>query len=56
MTPIGWELAGIVWVYTLIMFLFQDQVKLLAYRIFGREPSGILVKEIGKPDSKSPVI
>jgi H+-transporting ATPase len=56
MTPIGWELAGIVWVYTLIMFLFQDRVKLLAYRIFGRESSGILVKEIGKPDSKSPVI
>jgi H+-transporting ATPase len=48
MTPIGWELAGIVWLYTIIMFLFQDRVKLLAYRIFGPEPSGILVKETRK--------
>ncbi len=45
MTPIGWELAGIVLLYTLIMFLFQDRVKLLAYRIFGREASGIFVEE-----------
>src|SRR5208282_3370191 len=40
MTPIGWELAGMVWLYTLIMFLFQDRVKLLAYRVFGRKSSG----------------
>jgi H+-transporting ATPase len=41
MTPIGWEFAGMVWLYTLIMFLFQDRVKLLAYRIFNWEVSGI---------------
>jgi H+-transporting ATPase len=49
MTPIGWELAGIVLAYTMVMFLIQDRVKLLAYRIFSPEPSGILVKEAGKP-------
>jgi H+-transporting ATPase len=45
MAPIGWEFAGIVWVYTLILFLVQDQVKRFAYRIFSPEPSGLLVKE-----------
>lgn len=44
MDPIGWEFAALVWIYTLVMFLFQDQVKLLAYRIFGRESSGIFKK------------
>jgi H+-transporting ATPase len=50
MTPIGWELAAIVLAYTLIMFLVQDRVKLLAYRIFSPEPSGILVRESRKPE------
>ena len=47
MTPIGWKLAGVVWIYTLFMFLIQDRVKLLAYKIFSKEHSGILVKEKG---------
>jgi H+-transporting ATPase len=34
MTPLGWRLAGFVWVYALAWFLFNDRVKLLAYRIF----------------------
>jgi H+-transporting ATPase len=51
MTPIGWELAGIVWAYTLIMFLIQDQVKLLAYRIFGRKSSENPAKETIKSGS-----
>ncbi len=49
MTPIGWELAGLVWLYTLVMFPFQDQVKLLAYRIF--QPGFI-----GKPGKREHII
>ena len=34
MTPLGWALAGLVWGYALVMFMLQDRVKLLAYKIF----------------------
>jgi H+-transporting ATPase len=34
MTPLGWGWATFVWGYALIWFLFNDRVKLLAYRIF----------------------
>jgi H+-transporting ATPase len=34
MTPIGWKWALLVWGYALAWFLVNDQVKLLAYRIF----------------------
>ena len=34
MTPLGWGWAGFVWGYALVWFLFNDRVKLLAYRIF----------------------
>jgi H+-transporting ATPase len=34
MTPIGWHLAFLVWVYALAWFLVNDRVKLLAYRVF----------------------
>ena len=34
MTPIGWGWAGFVWAYALLWFLFNDRLKLLAYRIF----------------------
>lgn len=34
MTPLGWGWAGFVWGYALVWFLVNDQVKLLAYRIF----------------------
>ena len=44
MAPLGWGYAGIVWGYCLGMFLIQDQVKLLAYRIFDRNYSGLLMK------------
>jgi H+-transporting ATPase len=33
MTPLGWGWAGFVWGYALLWFLFNDRVKLLAYRI-----------------------
>ncbi len=34
MTPLGWGWAGFVWGYALVWFLFNDRIKLLAYRIF----------------------
>ena len=33
MTPLGWGWALFVWAYALVWFLFNDRVKLLAYRI-----------------------
>jgi H+-transporting ATPase len=40
MTPLGWTYAGIVWGYSLAVFLLQDLVKLAARRIFHEEHSG----------------
>ncbi len=34
MTPLGWGWALFVWGYALVWFLFNDRLKLLAYRIF----------------------
>jgi H+-transporting ATPase len=34
MTPLGWGWALFVWVYALAWFLFNDRLKLLAYRFF----------------------
>lgn len=42
MAPIGWKWALLIWVYALIWFLINDQVKLLAYRIFDPEAPTIL--------------
>jgi H+-transporting ATPase len=44
MTPIGWKWAGLVWVYALAWFLVNDWVKLLAYKIFDRQHSSLLVR------------
>ncbi|MCB9038914.1 MAG: plasma-membrane proton-efflux P-type ATPase [Lewinellaceae bacterium] len=35
MTPLGWGWAGFVWAYAVAWFLFNDRVKLLAYRVLG---------------------
>ena len=32
MTPLGWRWAGVVWAYAVVWFLFNDRVKLAAYR------------------------
>jgi H+-transporting ATPase len=45
MTPIGWGWAGIVWGYALAWFLVNDMVKLLAYKLFDRQHTGLLVKK-----------
>jgi len=36
MTPLGWGWAGFVWGYSLVWFLINDRIKLLAYWIFDR--------------------
>jgi H+-transporting ATPase len=41
MHSLGWGYAGLVWGYTLGMFLIQDRVKLLAYRILERSPLAV---------------
>jgi H+-transporting ATPase len=46
MTPLGWGWAGFVWGYALLWFLVNDNIKLLAYRIF--DP----VKTVAKPDNE----
>jgi H+-transporting ATPase len=48
MAPLGWTYAGIVWGYCLVLFLIQDRVKLLGYRIFSEQHSGFLVKQAKK--------
>jgi H+-transporting ATPase len=48
MTPIGWGWAGMVWGYALAWFLVNDRVKLLAYNIFDRQHSGLLIKRTGE--------
>jgi H+-transporting ATPase len=44
MTPISWRWALLVWIYALAWFFFNDRVKLLAYRIFEADHSGMLPK------------
>ncbi len=48
MAPLGWTLAGLVWGYCLVLFLIQDRVKLLGYRILSEQHTGFLVKEAKK--------
>lgn len=38
MTPLGWRWAGLVWAYALLWFLFNDRVKLIAYRWCDQHP------------------
>ena len=44
MAPLGWMWAGVVWGYALAWFFVNDRVKLLAYRIFNRKHSNLLVR------------
>jgi H+-transporting ATPase len=41
MQPLGWGYAGLVWGYTLGMFLIQDRVKLVGYRVLERLSPGL---------------
>jgi H+-transporting ATPase len=46
MAPIGWLWALFVWGYAIIWFLFNDRVKLAAYRIFDPQHPGFLAKKV----------
>ncbi|MCB9865228.1 MAG: plasma-membrane proton-efflux P-type ATPase [Phycisphaerales bacterium] len=37
MTPIGWQIAALVWAYALTWFLINDQIKVAAYRLMDRK-------------------
>jgi H+-transporting ATPase len=52
MTPLGWGWAGFVWGYALLWFLVNDNVKLLAYRIF--DPAKATAKPEAKADEPKP--
>jgi H+-transporting ATPase len=45
MAPIGWKWALLVWGYALAWFIFNDQVKLVALRIFDPHHPGLLAKK-----------
>ena len=45
MSPIGWTWALLVWGYALIWLLVNDQIKLLAYRVFDRMQPGLLRRQ-----------
>ncbi len=38
MTPLSWELIGLVWAYALVWFLIEDRVKLFAYGMMDEHP------------------
>ena len=46
MTPLGWKYAGIVWGYCLVMFLIQDQVKLISRKVIGEGHSGYFGRHV----------
>ena len=46
MEPLGWKYAAIVWGYALSWLIINDGVKLLAYRIFGEEHSGLFGRHV----------
>jgi len=52
MTPIGWTWAGFVWGYAIVGFLIEDQVKLIAYRLFGSSDPGLLLGRVGRKEKK----
>jgi H+-transporting ATPase len=45
MPAIGWRWALMIWGYSTMWFLFNDRVKLLAYRIFDPESAPLLAKK-----------
>jgi H+-transporting ATPase len=46
MEPLDWKYAGIVWGYALAWLIVNDGVKLLAYKIFSEEHSGLFGRHV----------
>lgn len=53
MAPIGWRWALLVWGYALAWFLFNDRIKLAAYRIFDRRKMILQAKSSKKNEKRS---
>ena len=54
MTPLGWGWALFVWAYALVWFLFNDRVKLLAYRILDpSQPAAGQTCHLRSPNDRS---
>jgi len=53
-TPLGWEMAGLVWGYAIAWFLLTDPVKLLAYRVLDRLGDTDEPKAADKPQAIAP--
>jgi H+-transporting ATPase len=54
MAPLGWKLAGIVWIYALVWAVVTDRVKLLGYRILDPTKAPLLAKKT--PVDRTPQI
>jgi len=54
MAPLGWRLAGIVWIYALVWAVVTDRVKLLGYRILDPTKAPLLAKKT--PVDRTPQI
>ena len=50
LTPIGWELAALVWVYSLIAFVIEDQLKIYFFKVLEH---GYFKKFMTKSDKMS---
>jgi H+-transporting ATPase len=46
MAPLGWTYAGVVWGYCLALFLLQDGVKSVGYRVFEGRHSGYFGRHV----------
>ncbi|HUY82578.1 MAG TPA: plasma-membrane proton-efflux P-type ATPase [Acidobacteriaceae bacterium] len=54
MTPLGWKLAGLVWVYALVWALLTDRVKLLGYRFLDHAKADEAAPTVqSKPEPKA---
>jgi len=46
MTPLGWTYAGVIWGYCLVLFLIQDGVKSVGYRVLDGRHSGYFGRHV----------
>jgi len=46
MTPLGWTYAGVIWGYCLVLFLIQDRVKSVGYRVLEGRHSGFFGRHV----------
>ncbi|AFM18212.1 plasma-membrane proton-efflux P-type ATPase [Mycolicibacterium chubuense NBB4] len=54
MTPLGWELAGVVWAYALLWFVVEDVVKRATYRLIGPHGRSACTRSSSRHAGKPP--